>query len=333
MSDIKTVCVYLGSSNKVSDVFKNDTRSLGEELGKNGIDLVYGGMADGPMGIIARSVLEHGGHVTGVLPEKIEDSNRILQNLPETIYVKDLWQRKLDMFKRADAYVAMPGGYGTIDEVTEVLHWLNEGLHNKPVVLVNTDGYWDDFIGFMQAATDEGYYPEHLWANILVVEDSTKVVAALDNWQAPPRVIDENRIFPHLEGEILNPAAAESPVVITGPTPENMYRLSNALVFKQLDKHHRPVAVLDEDHIYDGFLKWVEKANAESFITDKCARYPLVGNSSAELRTLIDGHSHEVVDLDNEKWGQRDASNDNNAANNNDVTAHKKGPHRNGGPS
>lgn len=332
MSDIKTVCVYLGSSNKVRDVFKDSTRELGEELGKNNIDLVYGGMADGPMGIIANSVLDSGGHVTGVLPEKIEDSDRILHNLSKTIHVKDLWERKLDMFQRADAYIAMPGGYGTIDEVSEVLYWLSEGLHNKPVVLVNTDGYWDEFVSFLQNATDDGFFAEHLWDNLLVVDTPHNAVTALNNWKAPQRSVDENATFPHLEDEILDPARAKDPILVAGPTPENIYRLANALVFKQLNKHGRAVGILDEDGVYEPFVKWVEKANSESFITDKCAKYPLLGRTPVELAEKVERHSHEVVDLDSEKWGERDASND-NQPNDHPPHAHKKGPHRNGGPS
>ena len=305
MAEIKSVAVYLGSSNKVPQHFKDATAELGNALGDNNLALIYGGMADGPMGIIARTVLDKGGHVTGVLPKKIEDSNRILHNLSETIHVKDLWERKLDIFDRSDALVAMPGGYGTLDEVTEVLHWLNEGLHNKPVVLVNVEGYWDDLIECLERATDAGYFPEDMWENIIVTASPRLVVPALKAWTPPQRNIKTNAPFPHFEHDILAPSKAGKPVLLSGGTPADFYKFANALVFKQLDKHHRPVTMLDPLGIFEPFEKWVETARKNSFITDKCSRYPLIAQTPQDLKAMIDGHVHETVDLDNEKWGER----------------------------
>ena len=143
MNSIETLTVYLGSSGHARPIFKNAAIELGRLIGESSKRLVYGGMDAGLMGLLAIAALEAGAHVTGIIPRKLKDSERILKNLSDTVMVEDLWDRKKRMFKQADAIISLPGGYGTLDESLEMLYWAALNLHNKPLVLVNIEGYWD----------------------------------------------------------------------------------------------------------------------------------------------------------------------------------------------
>ena len=149
MNNIKTLTVYLGSSGFASDIYKQSAIDLGRMIAERDYYLVYGGMDAGLMGLLAKTTLEHNGDVTGIVPQKLKDSERILGNLSETILVEDLWDRKKRMFKMADAVLALPGGFGTLDETLEVLYWGSLKLHNKPLVLININGYWDNLITYL----------------------------------------------------------------------------------------------------------------------------------------------------------------------------------------
>src|SRR6056297_554740 len=154
MSTMQKLTVYLGSSGRCRPTFKQTATRLGHLIGKHKKHLIYGGMDAGLMGIVASNALESGAHVTGILPKKLKDSERIHPNLSETILVPDLWERKLKMFNRADAIIVLPGGFGTIDEALEALYWAHLGAHVKPVIFVNTENYWDDFLNYLKTLPD-----------------------------------------------------------------------------------------------------------------------------------------------------------------------------------
>jgi len=154
MQNIQHITVYLGSSGTARPVFREAAMQLGALIADSGKHLVYGGMDAGLMGLVAADALAHGGEVTGIIPTKIKDSERILKNLTETILVDELSERKALMFQKADAVLALPGGFGTLDESLEVLYWGNLGLHNKPLVLINIEGYWDGLITYLRALPD-----------------------------------------------------------------------------------------------------------------------------------------------------------------------------------
>lgn len=143
---LQTVCVYCGSGTGHDPAFAAAARALGETLASTGIGLVYGGGDLGLMGIVARSVLRHGGHVTGIIPGFLSAREHMLVEAQELIVVDDMHQRKHLMFEKSDAFVALPGGIGTLEEFVEQLTWTQLGRHKKPIVLVNIDGFWDPLL-------------------------------------------------------------------------------------------------------------------------------------------------------------------------------------------
>jgi uncharacterized protein (TIGR00730 family) len=142
-SKIGKICVYCGSGPGTDPAFVEAARAFGEILAKNGIGLVYGGGAIGIMGAIARSVHDHGGEVTGIIPKFLMSRERALHGTHELIVTHDLHERKRKMFEMADAFVAMPGGVGTLEEIVEQMTWAQLGRHKKPILLANINGFWD----------------------------------------------------------------------------------------------------------------------------------------------------------------------------------------------
>lgn len=154
---IKTVCVYCGSSNKVDDVYKKTAHALGMALAKNDIGLVYGGGHVGLMGIIADSVISAGGKVTGIIPKFLDDREEKHEGLTELHIVDDMHTRKHMMAERADAFIMMPGGFGTLDETFEVLTWKQLGLHTKPIVIYNVNQFWDPAVKLIENVITAGF--------------------------------------------------------------------------------------------------------------------------------------------------------------------------------
>lgn len=139
---IKNICVYCGSSLGANPVYAEAARTLGRAMAEDGIGLIYGGASVGLMGEIARSVLDAGGRVTGVRPPNLPINEIALDNVQELIHVRTLHERKMLMFERADAFVALPGGVGTLEELVEQITWVQLGHHGKPVVIANVENYW-----------------------------------------------------------------------------------------------------------------------------------------------------------------------------------------------
>jgi uncharacterized protein (TIGR00730 family) len=141
-SKIRKICVYCGSGAGTDPAFAEAARTFGAILAKNGIGLVYGGGSVGMMGALAHSVLEQGGDVTGIIPEFLITRERALRGAHNLIVTDDLHERKLKMFEMADAFVAMPGGVGTLEELVEQLTWVQLGRHRKPVLIANIKDFW-----------------------------------------------------------------------------------------------------------------------------------------------------------------------------------------------
>src|SRR5712692_8174224 len=146
MSIIKRVCVYCGSSQGHDPRFVAAARRFGEILAVNRIGLVYGCGSIGLMGTIARAVHDHGGEVIGIIPEFVKVQERLFTDAAEIVITADMHERKRLMFERADAFVAMPGGVGTLEEVVEQLTWAQLGRHRKPILIANIAGYWDPLL-------------------------------------------------------------------------------------------------------------------------------------------------------------------------------------------
>jgi hypothetical protein len=149
MNNIRTVCVYCGSGPGTNPRFMESASAFGRILAENGIRLVYGGGSLGMMGAIATSALDHGGTVTGIIPDFLTSRESALTRVQEMIVTPDMHERKRLMFERSDAFVALPGGIGTLEELVEQLTWQQLGRHTKPVLLANIDGFWEPLLALL----------------------------------------------------------------------------------------------------------------------------------------------------------------------------------------
>ena len=149
MNKIKTVCVYCGSSPGTNPRFIEAAAAFGKILAESGIRLVYGGGSNGLMGAVANGVLDHGGNVTGIIPEFLNSRERMLTRVQELVITPDMHERKRLMFERSDAFVALPGGIGTLEELVEQMTWQQLGRHSKPILLANIDGFWEPLFALM----------------------------------------------------------------------------------------------------------------------------------------------------------------------------------------
>ena len=149
MSKIKTICVYCGSGPGSNPRFIEAAIALGKVLAENRIRLVYGGGSIGLMGALATSVLDHGGTVTGIIPDFLTSRENALTRVQELVVTPDMHERKRLMFERSDAFVALPGGVGTLEELVEQLTWKQLGRHTKPMLLANVDGFWEPLLALL----------------------------------------------------------------------------------------------------------------------------------------------------------------------------------------
>jgi uncharacterized protein (TIGR00730 family) len=183
---MKRVCVNCGSSPGFDEVYRAAARELGNALVRRKIVLVYGGAEVGLMGEVANTVMETGGSAIGVIPQALADkvSHR---GLTELHIVSSMHERKQMMHDLSDAFIALPGGYGTIEEITELLTWAQLGIHQKPVGLINVSGYYDSFLSFLDHAVSEGFMKQEHRAMLFVSEEPE---ALLDHFMAyePPTV-------------------------------------------------------------------------------------------------------------------------------------------------
>lgn len=154
MTDIKTVCVYCGSGPGTNPHFVEAAQAFGKALAESSVGLVYGGGSIGLMGAVATATLEHGGRVTGIIPDFLVKREHAMTGAQEMIVTHDMHERKRLMFERSDAFVALPGGIGTLEELVEQLTWQQLGRHSKPILLANIDGFWEplmDLLAHMRA--------------------------------------------------------------------------------------------------------------------------------------------------------------------------------------
>ena len=159
---MQSLCVYCGSSPGKSPDYMMAARELGAEFGQRGLTLVYGGSAVGLMGEVARSAIEAGGKVVGVITQALAEQNIAFKGLTDLRVVKDMHERKAVMAELSDGFIALPGGYGTYEEFFEALTWLQLGIHTKPCGLLNVNGYYDKLLEFLDHAVDEMFiYKPH----------------------------------------------------------------------------------------------------------------------------------------------------------------------------
>jgi uncharacterized protein (TIGR00730 family) len=180
-----SVCVYCGSSSRVPDAYKTAAHGLGAGLAERGIRLVYGGGRVGLMGIVADAAIGAGGDVVGIIPEHIQVMEVEHTGLSELLVVDSMHTRKRMMVERSDAFVVLPGGMGTLDETFEVLTWKQLGLHDKPIVIVDVDGYWQPLIGLIEHMIGAGFCRAANRSLFTVVNSVGDVLTALEREPEP----------------------------------------------------------------------------------------------------------------------------------------------------
>lgn len=179
MSTIKTVCVYCGSGPGTNPNFIEAAKALGKSLADNKIRLVYGGGSLGLMGAVATSVLDHGGTVTGIIPDFLRMRENALTRVQEMVVTPDMHERKRLMFERSDAFVALPGGLGTLEELVEQLTWQQLGRHAKPVLLANVDGFWEPLFSLVSHMRQTQFIRAGLSVDILKADKIEEIVPRL----------------------------------------------------------------------------------------------------------------------------------------------------------
>jgi uncharacterized protein (TIGR00730 family) len=157
MSLIRTVCVYCGSSPGADPAFLESAAAFGKILAEEGVSLVYGGGGNGLMGAVAMAVHNNGGHVVGVIPEFLRARELAYNDVTEMVVTPDMHERKRIMFERADAFVALPGGIGTLEELIEQMTWAQLGRHKKPVLFANINGFWDPLVDLLNHMKQKGF--------------------------------------------------------------------------------------------------------------------------------------------------------------------------------
>jgi uncharacterized protein (TIGR00730 family) len=179
MSAPRSVCVYCGSRSGVSPVFAQAAADLGAAIARDGLTLVYGGASVGLMGVMADAALAAGGRVVGVIPRILTARELAHAGLTELVVTESMHERKAQMAARSDAFIALAGSIGTLDELFEMWTWAQLGLHAKPCVLVNTAGYYDGLIDFLARAQQEGFLRPSTRALLRVVPDMPSPAAVL----------------------------------------------------------------------------------------------------------------------------------------------------------
>uniref|UniRef100_A0A7I4EE59 cytokinin riboside 5'-monophosphate phosphoribohydrolase n=1 Tax=Physcomitrium patens TaxID=3218 RepID=A0A7I4EE59_PHYPA len=176
----RRICVFCGSSSGRKDVFTNEALSLGRELVKREIDLVYGGGSIGLMGQVAQTVDSGGGNVVGVIPKALLGKEITGSTVGELIVVGDMHQRKAEMARQADAFIALPGGYGTLEELVEVITWNQLGIHLKPVGLLNVDGFYDTLLTFFDKQLEEEFFDNSARNIVMSANTSSELLDKLE---------------------------------------------------------------------------------------------------------------------------------------------------------
>lgn len=187
MKSLSSVCVYCGASSRVADVHKEAAHALGDGLARRGIRMVYGGGRVGLMGIAADAAIAAGGEVVGIIPEHIQSAEIEHTGLTELHVVDSMHTRKRMMVERADAFVILPGGLGTLDEAFEILTWKQLQLHDKPIVIADVDGYWRPLLGLIDHMVAQGFARIDRSALYSVADQIDAVFEALEVAPAPCR--------------------------------------------------------------------------------------------------------------------------------------------------
>jgi uncharacterized protein (TIGR00730 family) len=193
MAQLKSICVYCGSGPGLNPAFIKAADELGRTMAAEGIRLVYGGGSLGLMGAVATAVLDAGGEVTGIIPDFLKQRELALGRVQELIVTSDMHERKRLMFERADAFVALPGGIGTLEELVEQLTWAQLGRHKKPIVLANIEAFWDPLCTLLDHMRELAFIRNGLSVSPIVVDRVAEIL---------PRMRDAMHPLPEAEKQM-----------------------------------------------------------------------------------------------------------------------------------
>ena len=177
---MRHLCVYCGSGPGRNPVYMAAAKALGAAMANLGIGLVYGGGSLGLMGEVARSVIAGGGHVVGIIPEFLVNKERMLTEVNELIVTASMHERKMTMFERADGFAALPGGFGTLEELVEISTWAQLERHAKPIIICNIDNYWAPLITLIDHMRQEKFIREGLEFKLDVVKSAEEVISVFE---------------------------------------------------------------------------------------------------------------------------------------------------------
>jgi hypothetical protein len=182
---MKRICVFCGTNPGSRADYGAAARQLGRVLAEQGIELVYGGASVGIMGELADSVQEHGGHVTGIIPQQLVEKEAAHTGIPNLIVVASMHQRKSQMADMSDGFIALPGGIGTLEGFLEILTWGQLGIHAKPAGILNVAGYFDGLTGFLDHAVREGFLTQEHRDHVMVDSDANRLLERMRTYTPP----------------------------------------------------------------------------------------------------------------------------------------------------
>ncbi len=182
---MKSIAIFCGSSNGSEEVYRSQAMLLGETLAQRNIRIVYGGAKVGLMGAVADAALNAGGNVVGVLPHFLRTKEIKHERLSELIMVESMHERKTKMHELSDGFIALPGGFGTLEELFEILTWAQLGLHKKPVGLLNVNGFYDSLQHLLDTMVEKGFLKEINYSMLLIGNDIAELLEKMNQYHAP----------------------------------------------------------------------------------------------------------------------------------------------------
>lgn len=195
MNDLKSICVFCGSSNGNDPKITDAAKHLGNYFAENGITLVYGAAKIGIMGVIAQAALDANGKVVGIIPSFLKLKEVVHSGLTELFTTQTMHERKLKMHEMSDGFIAFPGGIGTLEELFEILTWLQLGMHRKPIGLLNINGFFDDLVKLLETMVHKGFLSTENYQLLQISESLENLLEKMENFKPPqkPKWLDETR--------------------------------------------------------------------------------------------------------------------------------------------
>jgi uncharacterized protein (TIGR00730 family) len=211
MHNIQSICVFAGTTSGKNNNFIEQAKEIGTFIGINNFKLVYGGGSTGIMGAVAKSALEVGGYVIGVLPECMSGREDTLREANELLFEKSMHQRKQKMYDLADAFLALPGGIGTLDETIEVLTWINLDIHSKPLFLFDIDGYWNPLLRLIDHMIEQGFLHTKIHNHLVHINNPQEILLLEKKTDKPTNILQAKQIeylIPYDKAYVLQELAA-----------------------------------------------------------------------------------------------------------------------------